>query len=442
LLFLLFGMKLQYGGPERSYKALDIGPCAVMEITILPKGSTVPLLGESKSNTTSVSSTGEIQPPTPPLSLLIEDMVATQITSCDPRWLFQFPIESPSNQILPSDATTKLSNDLDPSNILANVKMRLSSILGGLQPEIDAIIRRVLDGRVYHGHTNSELKTLMELGLSPVRGMLLYGRPGCGKTALAREISRILTDRPPKIVSAPELLDRWVGGSEKLVRELFAEAEAELRVVGGDATKSGLHVIVIDEVDAVFRKRSSSSGSGEVTRASAVNQILAKLDGVNTLDNILVIGTTNRRELLDEALLRPGRLEVQMEVPLPDREGRREILKIYFDPLRKRGRLSQPLCRAIDGQLSSSDDSNSFSSTPWWKKSHLSSSISWSAGSMRIRDLASDRWTGGFSGADLEGLVRCSGSLALARARKDGSGVDGLLITLEDVRQALVEVKQ
>ena len=141
---------------------------------------------------------------------------------------------------------------------------------------------------------------------------------------LARQIARALRARAPKIVSAPELLDRWVGGIEKLARGLFAEAAAELAACGGDATKSALHVVVIDEIDAVFRKRSSAEDSGESTRASVVNQILAKLDGVDTINNILLIGMTNRRELLDSALLRPGRLEVQIEVPLPDQEGRRE----------------------------------------------------------------------------------------------------------------------
>ena len=127
------------------------------------------------------------------------------------------------------------------------------------------------------------------------------------KTALAREISQALFARKPKIVAAPELLDRWVGGSEKLVRSLFTDAEQELNACGGDATKSSLHVIVIDEIDAVFRKRSASEDSASTTRASAVNQILAKLDGVKTLSNVLLIGMTNRRDLLDEALLRPGR---------------------------------------------------------------------------------------------------------------------------------------
>ncbi|EEC48426.1 predicted protein, partial [Phaeodactylum tricornutum CCAP 1055/1] len=131
-------------------------------------------------------------------------------------------------------------------------------------------------------------------------------------------------------------------------------------------------VVVIDEIDAVFRKRSSSEESGEATRSSVVNQILAKLDGVHAIPNVLLIGMTNRRELLDDALLRPGRLEVQIEVPLPDRDGRREILQIHFDALRKRGRLSRPL---------------------------------------------SDYVTNGFSGADIAGLVRCAGSIALSRSR-------------------------
>lgn len=199
-----------------------------------------------------------------------------------------------------------------------------------------------------------------------------------------------------------------------------------------------------DEIDAVFRKRSSSTedSSGEVTRASAVNQILAKLDGVKELGNILLIGMTNRRELLDEALLRPGRLEVQVEIPLPDREGRREILKIHFEALRRRGLLSKSLCDAIDGRRNSSDAQTRKSRLSLFRNSEATdpAGFLWHR---RIRDLASDRWTKGFSGADLAGLVRAAGSLALARARKqDGGGLENLLVTLEDVAQALEEVKQ
>jgi vesicle-fusing ATPase len=252
-----------------------------------------------------------------------------------------------------------------------------------------------------------------------------------------------LDARPPKIVAAPELLDRWVGGSEKLVRELFADAEAELRECNGDPTQSALHVVVIDEIDAVFRRRSSSASDnagGEVARASAVNQILAKLDGIQSLGNVLVIGMTNRKELLDPALLRPGRLEVHIEIPLPDREGRREILKILFGALRTRGRLSKPLCQAIDGIGKS--PSGERRRLPWFRLRDGILSSPTALLPTRIRDLAADRWTRGWSGADLAGLVRCSGSLALARTREQGGNLqEDLLITLEDVHQALSEVK-
>lgn len=248
-----------------------------------------------------------------------------------------------------------------------------------------------------------------------------------------------------------------------MVRMLFSEAEAELAACDGDATKSALHVVVIDEIDAVFRRRSSGEDSGEATRASVVNQILAKLDGINAIDNVLMIGMTNRRELLDEALLRPGRLEVQIEIPLPDQEGRREIMQIHFDALRKKGRLSQPLCCAIDGvpygklpsradnSLPEDVDVDSASSSNMVvarirKRDKFKRTIEkvWYETSSAIRpayDLAATSATGGFSGADIAGLVRCAGSLALSRARKDGNGVGGLLITLEDVKQALDEVR-
>ena len=258
------------------------------------------------------------------------------------------------------------------------------------------------------------------------------------------------------------MLDRWVGGSEALVRSLFAEAEAELAACNGVASRSALHVVVIDEIDAVFRKRASAEDSGEATRSSVVNQILAKLDGVNAIPNVLLIGMTNRRELLDDALLRPGRLEVQIEIPKPDKEGRREILNIHFEALRKKGRLSQPLYCAIDGVAGY--DSETHSAMPGTPDApEDEAEVASSSSTKRIKgrkrraiikvmdkvpvvrrpvfDLAADYATGGFSGADIAGLVRCAGSIALSRARKDGNGIEGLLITLDDVKQALEEVK-
>jgi len=424
----------QYGGPERNYEAVDMGPCAILEVILLPKGCVVDL----------DSSQGQM---------------CLRNLGWDMKKMIKFwkpSSQGPTNNVGRNEEEQKAMDGM----MMLNGKERnefmmeyFTQNIGGLQAQIGSIVRRVLDGRVYRSYDDSgeilgsdqsflEAKELESLGLTSIRGLLLYGPPGCGKTVLAREISKALKARSPKIVSAPELLDRWVGGSEKLIRGLFEDAEAELRACGGDSTKSSLHVIVIDEIDAVFRKRSSSEDSASATRASAVNQILAKLDGVNAIPNVLLIGMTNRRELLDEALLRPGRLEVQVEIPLPSKEGRREIFQIHFGRLRRSGRLSESLCKAIDGpgrydSLTFDDENKSVRS---FFRSRIRAAIKVSR--TNIRDLASDSITGGFSGADIAGLVRCAGSIALARTRAQGMGIDSMIITLDDVAQALTEVKR
>ena len=147
-------------------------------------------------------------------------------------------------------------------------------------------------------------------------------------------------------MNGPEILDKFVGEAEKKVRALFAPAEAEYAAVG-DA--SALHVVVFDEFDAIARRRGSLAGDTTGVRDSVVNQLLAKMDGVVEAPNVLVLGLTNRPELLDEALLRPGRLEVQLSVALPDHAGRRAILAIHTRTMRAAGALDGGALAMLDG---------------------------------------------------------------------------------------------
>lgn len=151
------------------------------------------------------------------------------------------------------------------------------------------------------------------------KGMILYGPPGTGKTLIARKIAHVLNCAEPKVVNGPEIFDKMVGGSEAKIRALFEEAESDQKANGDE---SDLHVIIFDEIDAICRKRGSvSSGTG--VNESVVNQLLSKIDGVDSLDNILIIGMTNRLDMIDDALLRPGRFEIHLEIGLPDEPGRR-----------------------------------------------------------------------------------------------------------------------
>jgi hypothetical protein len=145
------------------------------------------------------------------------------------------------------------------------------------------------------------------MGIKHVRGMVLYGPPGNGKTLIARAISTKMTTNPVKIVNGPEIMNKFVGASEENVRKLFEEARIDQKKNGDRAS---LHVIVIDEIDAICGQRSGGSDVGTSVHNAVVAQLLSMIDGVDSLDNILVIGMTNQFDMLDKALLRPGRLEV------------------------------------------------------------------------------------------------------------------------------------
>ena len=152
--------------------------------------------------------------------------------------------------------------------------------------------------------------------VSAPKGILLYGPPGTGKTLIAKAVANT-TESNFISIKGPELLSKWVGESEKGVREIFRKAR-----------QAAPCIIFLDEIDAIAPSRSSGTSDSHVTER-IVSQILTEIDGLEELQNVVVIGATNRIDIIDSALLRPGRFDRIIEVPLPDIKGRENIFKIH-----------------------------------------------------------------------------------------------------------------
>ena len=198
--------------------------------------------------------------------------------------------------------------------------------IGGLGPQIeqirDAVELPFLHADLYREH-----------GLQAPKGILLYGPPGCGKTLIAKAVAHSLAERTAELrsgeaarsyflnIKGPELLDKYVGETERHIRLIFARARE--KATGGNPV-----VVFFDEMDSLFRTRGTGVSSDVET--TIVPQLLSEIDGVEKLDNVIIIGASNREDMIDPAILRPGRLDVKIKVKRPDSEGAAEIFAKYL----------------------------------------------------------------------------------------------------------------
>ncbi|MCE4628346.1 MAG: proteasome-activating nucleotidase [Desulfurococcales archaeon] len=215
-----------------------------------------------------------------------------------------------------------------------------------------------------------------EIGIEPPKGVLLYGPPGTGKTMLAKAVARESNAVFIRIV-ASELVNKFIGEGARIVREVFRYAR-----------QNAPAVIFIDEIDGIGARRADLGTSGDREVQRTLLQLLAEMDGFDPLSNVKVIAATNRLDLLDPALLRPGRFDRLIEVPLPNYEARKEIFSIHLSKVKREGRID------ID----------------------------------RLAEL-----TEGFSGADIKAVVTEAGFFAIRSGRR--------AIAMEDLLQAIEKVR-
>src|SRR2546422_4961021 len=224
--------------------------------------------------------------------------------------------------------------------------------IGGLAQQIEAVRDAVELPFLY-----SEL--FREHELKPPKGVLLYGPPGCGKTLIAKAVAHELAQQVAEKtgrsdarsyflnIKGPELLNKYVGETERQIRLIFQRAK--------EKAQEGFPAIVfVGEVGSLFRTR--GSGISSDVENTIVPQLLSEIDGVETLSNVIVIGASNREDMIDPAILRPGRLDVKIKIERPDMEAAREIFQIYLlsnlplheEEVRKHGSAESAVTSIID----------------------------------------------------------------------------------------------
>ena len=242
------------------------------------------------------------------------------------------------------------------------------SQIGGLAAQIESI-RDAVELPFLHADLFKEHE------LRPPKGVLLYGPPGCGKTLIAKAVANSLAKKVAEVtgkgegrsfflnIKGPELLNKYVGETERQIRLIFQRAR--------EKAEEGTPVIVFfDEMDSIFRVR--GSGVSSDVENTIVPQLLSEIDGVESLKNVVVIGASNREDMIDPAILRPGRLDVKIKIERPDAEGAKDIfgkyitpsLPIHEDDLREHGGSREDACAAMIQatveRMYSDDETNRF----------------------------------------------------------------------------------
>jgi proteasome-associated ATPase len=301
--------------------------------------------------------------------------------------------------------------------------------VGGLDDQIDAIKDAVelpyLYADMFHEHD-----------LQPPKGILLYGPPGCGKTLIAKAVANSLAQRVSERtgdtsarsfflnIKGPELLNKYVGETERQIRLIFQRAR--------EKSEEGYPVIVFfDEMDSLFRTR--GTGISSDIESTIVPQLLAEIDGVESLKNVIVIGASNREDLIDPAILRPGRLDVKIKIERPDEESATKIFRQYLTstlPIadEETGKFGGP-DKAVEGMITAAvermyadDDTNRFLE------------VTYQNGDKEIlffKDFS--------SGAMIENIVRRAKKLSIKRQIESGEKGINTQDLLDSIRQEFRE---
>ncbi len=346
-----------------------------------------------------------------------------------------------------------------PEEVLENLKVTMEDFLEALKNIEPSAMREVLvevpkvTWNDIGGleHAKQELREAVEwplkypelfrtLNIKPPKGILLYGPPGTGKTLLAKAVANEANANFIS-VKGPELLSKWVGESEKHVREMFRKARQVAPCI-----------IFFDEIDALAPRRGMGADSHVTERV--VSQLLTELDGLEELKDVVVIAATNRPDIIDPALLRPGRIERHIYIPPPDKEGRKEIFKIHLrgKPL---GYDAEDVEKAVEELKKELKDEKKLKALEKVKPEEFD--IEKVPEEIRkeleekLRDIFTT-WlaerTENYTGADIEAVCREAGMLAIREAIKPGMSKEEvkeiakmIRITKEHFKKALEKVK-